>query len=223
MKAFATILLGVCLLTACGFDVNNAEDDETVASEWTPDTVVYRAYIDTVTYTKLLPCTTYVHDTSIVTTVDTVIETIYSTIQDTIQVNDTIYLNDTCTLIQYDTTIQVIHDTLVVTTDTPVASPLDTLPRLPKDAQLEGVQFILEENTLVLGFPDSYGVHDKYISLIIQTEAGIDTLKNQRVYRLSDRPNLINVKPINECIGVLGFHNGVGWLGGYAFKVCEDD
>ena len=219
MKKLAILLLGICLLAACGSDVTSAES---VAPDQNQE-----ARIDTVTYTQLVPCTTYVHDTSIVTTVDTVIETVYGTVQDTILVNDTVYLVDTFTVVKYDTTIKVIHDTLVVTPDTPETGALDTLPRLPSDVPVEWVQFILSENTLVLGLPEDYatvpgGGNVKTISLILQTATGIDTLKNQKVDFLSTRPTLIKVKPIDKCIGILGFDAGDGWLEGYAFKVCDE-
>lgn len=221
MKKLAIILIGICLLAACGSDVTSAES---VALDQNQD-----ARIDTVTYTQLVPCTTYVHDTSIVTTVDTVIEKVYSTVQDTIRVNDTVYVVDTCTVVKYDTTIKVIHDTLVVTPETPEAGVLDTLYRLPSDVPVEWVQFILSDNTLVLGIPEvfwetpeSAGVYGKNISLIIQTATGIDTLTNQHVSKIEARPTLIKVRPIDKCIGILGFDAGEGWLEGYSFKVCDE-
>lgn len=221
MKNLAIILIGICLLAACGSDVASADS---VAPDQNQD-----ARIDTVTYTQMVPCTTYVHDTSIVTTVDTVIEKVYSTVQDTIRVNDTVYLVDTCTVVKYDTTIKVIHDTLVVTPDTPEAGALDTLYRWPSEVPLEWVQFILSENTLVLGIPrafwdtpESDGVDGKNITLIIQTAAGIDTLKNQHVGWLELRPTVIKVKPIDKCIGILGFDAGEGWLDVHPFKICDE-
>ena len=219
------ILIAIAIwLAGCGFEVDSTAPDDNVQVEQTIDTV-FITKLDTVSQITYWPCTTYVHDTSIVTYTDTVIDTYYTTVRDTIRVNDTIQLIDTCTLIQYDTTIQMIHDTIMISEQIHTDSSIDTLPRLPSEAQFEHVQFILTDNTLILGYPDSYAGYAKTISLIIQTETGIDTLKNQRVDKISDRPLLIKVSPVNECIGLLGFHNGNGWLSwpNYAFKVCDDD
>ena len=251
MKKLFIFGLAVAMLSACGNDpVTNAgyfDDDldrsndssyhddhssNTITTTTTTTTTVddhSNVTIDDHSHVtnNFFPDTVYVRDT--IRMRDTVSKTVRDTVKktDTVTVQkvkrDTVVQHriDTVKTTVYDTIKTVQYDTVYSTLNRVSSpSPLDTLPELPDGVTVEHIIMKLSGTNLILGSENAQNTPT--YNLLVQGET-IDTLKNVRIGYISDRPTIVRVKPLNGCLGILGYQKSgfSGYLRGYEHKVCD--